>query len=313
MIRNYKSKNLSNKLNNEVSVNVIIPTETKKKMMKRRPAEQRMRERKPTQDIPISNIQQTPSNILYGNPAVPLNNPNIPAGVSFPSAQPLTYQNTSYVFNNQPRTSTVSNYSAEIARGIQVPNEEEIQRQTVEVSLSRIEEAQQQQEEQARQNGVLALAEIGRQERRNEERLRERVPSYASIANIDNEREPSPSVEDFNFQDIYNQPMDMPQTPPRRLPTLIERIPIQNPLMERGTEPSSLGTQYSTVSPSPMRDEPIEPISSRQSRIGILRVQNPEPRGRMIDVGGARFNQLIRQGYYYDETTNTLTKKKKLE
>ena len=201
MIRNYKSKNLSNKLNNEVSVNVIIPTETKKKMMKRKPAEQRMKERKPTQDIPISNIQQTPANILYGNP-------NIPPGVSFPPASPLTYQNTSYVFN-APRTSTVSNYSAEIAQGLQVPNEEEIQRQTVEVSLNRIEEAQQQQEEQARQNAELALAELGRQERRNEERMIERTPSYGSIANIDNTREPSPepNIEDiYPLMEEYNQP-----------------------------------------------------------------------------------------------------------
>jgi hypothetical protein len=269
MIRNYKSKNTSNKLNNEVSVNVIIPHETKKKMMKRKPAEQRMRDRKSTQDIPISNIQQTPSNILYGNPAVPLNNPNIPAGISFPSAQPLTYQNTSYVFN-APRTSTVSNYSAEIARGLQVPNEEEIQRPTVEVSLNRIEEAQQQQEEQARQNGVLALAEIGRQERRNENRMRERTPSYASIASVDNVREQSPSVEDFNFQDIYNQPF----SPFDEINPL-----LQTPLQQRNRRLLT----------------PITP-----------QILNPKT-NRMIKIGGKTYKNLLKEGYIHKD--NELLKK----
>ena len=270
MIRNYKSKNTSNKLNNEVSVNVIIPHETKKKMMKRRPAEQRMRERKPTQDIPISNIQQTPSNILYGNPPVPLNNPNIPAGVSFPTAQPLTYQNTSYVFNNQPRTSTVSNYSAEIARGIQVPNEEEIQRPSLEVSLNRINEAQQQQEEQARQNAELALAEIGRQERRNEERLRERTPSYASIASVDNVQEPSPPPEYFNFQDIYNQPF----SPFDEINPL-----LQTPLQQRNRRLLT----------------PITP-----------QILNPKT-NRMIKIGGKTYKNLLREGYIHKD--NELLKK----
>ena len=262
MIRNYKSKNTSNKLNNEVSVNVIIPHETKKKMMKRRPAEQRMKERKPIQDIPISNIQQTPSNILYGNPPVPLNNPNIPAGVSFPSAQPLTYQNTSYVFNSQPRTSTVINYSEEIARGLQVPNEQEIQRQTVEVSLNRIEQEQQRQQVENRRQGEVALAEIGRQERRNEEQLRERTPSYASIANIDNTREPSPSVEDFNFQDIYNQPF----SPFDEINPL-----LQTPLQQRNRRLLT----------------PITP-----------QILNPKT-NRMIKIGGKTYKNLLREGYIH--------------
>jgi len=288
MIRNYKSKNTSNKLNNEVSVNVIIPHETKKKMMKRRPAEQRMKERKSTQDIPISNIQQTPSNILYGNPPVPLNNPNIPAGVSFPSAQPLTYQNTSYVFNNQPRTSTVSNYSAEIARGIQVPNEEEIQQPTVEVSLNRIEEAQQQQEEQARQNAELALAEIRRQERRNEERMRERTPSYASIANIDNEREPSPEIEYiYPVSEEYNQPMET--TPAQRL-RLVERTPVQNPLSQRQPsqrQPSqeSMMSGITTLETEPTYDPRL-----------VRKVRNIRT-DKMVTVGKATYKKLIKEGY----------------
>ena len=264
MIRNYKSKNLSNKLNNEVSVNVIIPRETKKKMMRRRPAEERMKERRTIQDIPISNIQQTPANILYGNPAVPSNNPNIPAGVSFPSAQPLTYQNTSYVFN-APRTSTVSNYSAEIARGLQVRNEEEIQRQTVEVSLNRIEQAQQQQEVQARQNAELALAEIGRQERRNEERMTARTPSYASIANIDNTREPSPEP---NIEDIY-------------------------PISEEYNQPFSPFDEI-----NPLLQTPLQQRNRRLLTPITPQILNPKT-NRMIKIGGKTYKNLLREGYIH--------------
>jgi hypothetical protein len=303
MIRNYKSKNTSNKLNNEVSVNVIIPHETKKKMMKRRPAEQRMRERKSTQDIPISNIQQTPSNILYGNPPVPLNNPNIPAGVSFPSAQPITYQNTSYVFNNQPRTSTVSNYSAEIARGLQVPNEQEIQRPTVEVSLNRIEEAQQQQQVENRRQGEEALQELGRQERRSE--LRERTPSYASITSI-REPSPSPEIEDiYPISEEYNQPMET--TPAQRL-KLVERTPVQNQLMERGMyfEPSMREISQDTT-PYPYEDE--EPKYVGVKIIG----KRGTPIGNFFPKRGKKFNRLLSEGYYYDEVNNVMRMKKKIE
>jgi hypothetical protein len=167
------------------------------------------------------------------------------------------------MFLTHQDTSTVSNYSAEIARGLQVPNEEEIQLPTVEVSLNRINEAQQQQEEQARQNAVLAIAELGRQERRNEERMRERAPMYASIADIDNVREPSPPPEeDFNIQDIYNQPFSP-----------FDEI---NPLLQ--TQLQQRNRRLLT---------PITP-----------QILNPKT-NRMIKIGGKTYKNLLREGYIH--------------
>ena len=296
MIRNYKSKNTSNKLNNEVSVNVIIPHETKKKIMRRRPAEERMRERKSTQDIPISNIQQTPANILYGNP-------NIPPGLSFPPPPPMTFGGASFVFNQQ-RNGTTTNYPEEMARGLQVQNEEEMVSPTS-ISLSRVDDEQKKQEEEIKEEGKKALEELGREERRSEERLRERTPSYGSIANIDYMREPSPepNIEDiYPISEEYNQPMVI-----YNRPRLIERTPVQNPLLQRGMYQPSMREISQDTTPYPYEDE--EPKYVGVKIIG----KRGTPIGNFFPKGGKKFNRLLSEGYYYDEIEKVMRMKKKIE
>jgi hypothetical protein len=138
--------------------------------------------------------------------------------------------------------------------------------------------------------------------------LRERVPSYASIANIDNTREPSPepNIEDiYPISQEYNQPMET--TPAQRL-RLVERTPVQNALLQRGMyfEPSMREISQETT-PFPYEDE--EPKYVGVKIIG----KRGSPIGEFFPKGGKKFNRLLSEGYYYDEIENVMRMKKKIE
>lgn len=174
---NYKSRNQSNELMNNINVRVVLPPQ--KKPAKRRTAQSgQLQTVAPKQQI-LSAPQ--PANYLYGTPQVPMGQPNLPQGLYFNPPIPPTFADGTGVLFNEPVADDISDITAEMAQGIQFTSETEIQPSFYEADFNRIFIEQQQEEQRARINAERALQDISREPSMISEFLTENRPMMSEL------------------------------------------------------------------------------------------------------------------------------------
>lgn len=186
---NYKSRNQSNELMNNINVRVVMPPQ-KKPAKRRRPQSSQLQTVSPKQQI-LSAPQ--PANFLYGNPQIPMGQQNLPQGLYFSPQIPPTFDDGTQVLFNEPVADDISDITAEMSQGLQFENEIEIQRNFYEADFNRVFIEQQEEEQRAKALAQRALEDISREPSMLNEFLSENKPMIGQLG-IQTEQPPFMSI-----------------------------------------------------------------------------------------------------------------------
>lgn len=291
---NYKSRNQSNDLMNNITVRVVMPPQ-KKPAKRRRPQSSQLQAITPKQQI-LSSPQ--PANFLYGTPQVPMGQQNLPQGLYYNPPIPPTFTDGTQVLFNEPVAEDISDITAEMSQGLQFQNEMEIQRNFYEADMNRVFIEQQEEEQRARIDAQRALEDISREPSMLSDFLSENRPMMVELAtqteqprfmSVGTETEEPPFMSVGTEQDVRGLEPSFTFEQPQGIFSLTE-LPLESQLQtvrQRIVEPVALAPRM-TLSDLISKAEEVLAIEEEPAKkpsplttLGLMVGDKPYPYQKM--------------------------------